>query len=159
MKEKIESKEGFLLMGIAARTSNVEEMKGNGKIPALWQRFYQEGILEKLNQFALTQETIVGYTDFETDDSGLYTIIIGQSVKADTKTIEGFETKLIPKSEYLQIDTEQGNIQTIGIEAWTKIWKDQPLRERRAFKSDLEIYGVEAMNPEQAKFSIWLGLK
>jgi predicted transcriptional regulator YdeE len=49
MKETILFKENFQLMGISERTSNAEEMKGNGKIPMLWQRFYSEGIIQKLN--------------------------------------------------------------------------------------------------------------
>jgi predicted transcriptional regulator YdeE len=159
MKETILFKENFQLMGISERTSNAEEMKGNGKIPMLWQRFYSEGIIEKLSPFAISSEIIVAYTDFESDDSGIYTIIIGQSVKSDANQLDGFELKSIPKSDYLQIDTEQGNIQTIGINAWSKIWESQPLRERRSFKADLEIYGKEAQNPDKAKFSIFLGLK
>src|SRR5258708_3469909 len=39
---------GFLVIGIEARTTNAKEATAEGMIPRQWQRFFQEGILEKI---------------------------------------------------------------------------------------------------------------
>ena len=67
--------------------------------------------------------------------------------------------KKIHRCNYLQISTEWGPLQKIGVAAWMKIWEDQPLKTKRAYRADLEIYGVDAVNPENARFEILLSLK
>lgn len=159
MKHKIISKEQFTLMGIAARTNNQSEMSGNGKIPALWAKFYSENIPGKLENIRTSEEIVVAYTEFETDETGEYTIVIGQQVKENSEIIPGLVKKKISASQYLEIPTETGNIQTIVVEAWQKIWKDQPLKPKRKYAADLEVYGAEAQDPNHAKVNIYLSIR
>lgn len=159
MKENIMNLEAFTLVGISTRTTNAAEMAGDGEIPKLWQRFYGEGVIQQIPNALKPGEIIAAYTDFESDDTGAYTLIIGAAVAPGTKAPAGMVTKEVSASPYLRIPTERGSLAEIGVAAWVKIWQNQPLRSARAFRCDLEIYGAAAANPDDAEFDIYLGLK
>lgn len=149
----------ILLAGIAARTRNSDEMSGAGKIPALWQRFYSEGILNKIPDQKSPGEILAAYTDFETDETGEYTIIVGASVNSAPPVSSGLVLKEIPGGKYRKITTERGPIETIVMKAWEKIWADSDLKKNRNYFADLEIYGADATDPEDARIEILLGVR
>ena len=62
----------MMIAGIDVYTSNKEEFSGNGKIPALWARFYSENILDKIPNKKNDFTIIAAYTDIETDENGPY---------------------------------------------------------------------------------------
>jgi predicted transcriptional regulator YdeE len=159
MKENIHQLESFILVGISTRTTNAAEMTGAGETPKLWQRFYSEGVIQQIPGALRPGEIIAAYTDFESDDTGPYTLIIGAAVRPGTKAPAGMALKEVRAARYLRVGTERGRLAEIGVAAWVKIWQDQPLRNERAFECDLEIYGAAAANPEDAQFDIYLGLK
>lgn len=158
MNQDIHNRKAFTMIGIDTRTTNADEMKGMGKIPQLWQRFYSEGVIQRIPDVVRPGEIIAAYTDFESDDTGPYTLIIGAAVKTGTLPPAGMIVKEVAAARYLRISTERGKLAEIGVAAWIKIWQNQPLRSERAFLCDLEIYGAEATNPEDARFDIYLGL-
>lgn len=166
MKPTNESKPGIQveknelkLIGIKGRTENGKEMQGQGIIPLFWERFYSEEIIEKIPNKSGTGEIITVYCEYESDDSGPYSFFIGVEVNSFDIIPEGMESLLVPKSKYLEISTQTGKLQEIGIQAWQTIWQNQSLRESRGFISDLEIYAADAKNPENARFDIYLGMK
>jgi predicted transcriptional regulator YdeE len=159
MKNTIVNKDTFNIIGISARTTNLNEISGHGEIPKLWNRFYTEGIAHKIPGKISRGEIIAAYTDFTSDENGEYTIIIGCETEPDIIPPEGMIGKKINKCNYLQISTEWGSLQKIGVAAWMKIWQDQPLKSQRVYRADLEIYGKDAANPEMARFDILLSLK
>ena len=155
----IVEKNEIQLIGIKGRTSNEKEMQGHGIIPGFWNRFYSEQIIGKIPNKSGDGSVIAVYCEFETDDSGPYSFFIGVEVDSFADIPEGMESLLIPESEYLKISTQTGKLQEIGIQAWQKIWQNQPLREKRSFAADLEVYADDARDPEYARFDIYLGLK
>ena len=81
--------ETMYVVGISADTNNADEMAGRGKIPALWQRFYEEGIGDRIPNRVAPQGVAVLYTDIESDENGPYRIIIGALVKDPVDVPEG----------------------------------------------------------------------
>ncbi|MCD4770212.1 MAG: GyrI-like domain-containing protein [Bacteroidales bacterium] len=147
------------LIGIKGRTNNEVEMQGQGIIPRFWDRFYSEQIIGKIPNKSGNGTVIAVYCEFESDDSGPYSFFIGVEVDSFADIPEGMESLLIPKSKYLEISTQRGKLQEVGIQAWQKIWQNQPIRENRSFIADLEVYSADAQNPENARFDIYLGMK
>ncbi len=152
-------KEELMLIGIKGRTSNEKEMKGEGIIPTFWNRLYSEQIINKISNKSGLETVIAAYCDFETDDSGPYSFFIGVEVDSFDDIPEGLESLLVQKSKYLEISTQWGKLQEIGIQVWKTIWQNQPLRENRSFIADLEVYSTDARDPENARFDIYLGIK
>lgn len=68
--------DAFTIVGISARTNNAQEIAGKGIIPQQWQKFFKEGILEKIPNKASPTIYAV-YTDYESDRNGEYTFLIG----------------------------------------------------------------------------------
>ncbi|TGM56848.1 GyrI-like domain-containing protein [Leptospira vanthielii] len=146
------------LVGIKARTSNREEMSGNGKIASLWQRFWEEGILSQIQSRSNLSEFIVTYTDFESDENGEYTILIGACVDAVDVLPHHLTSVTIPASDYIQVPTPWGPIAEIGIETWKAIWSEEKFKKNRSYKADLEVYGANAKDPNHSQFDIYLGI-
>ena len=116
----IETKE-MKIIGISAITKNADEMSGKGKIPALWQRFFEEKILEKIPNKKSPTNMAVVYTDFESDETGIYRIIIGAEVTESEDIPNDMVLRNVPQGRYAKFTTEKGSLSFIGIEAWKKI--------------------------------------
>ncbi|PKA11647.1 GyrI protein [Leptospira meyeri] len=151
--------ESMVLVGITARTSNAKEMTGNGKIATLWQRFWEEGILSQIPDPLVPSEIVVAYTEFETDENGEYTILIGTKVGSANSLPPHLTAISVSESDYLQVPTEWGPISEIGINTWKKIWSEEKYRKNRSYKIDLEIYGANAKDPNHSQFDIYLGIR
>lgn len=147
------------LVGIKVRTSNREEMAGKGKIPALWQRFWGEGILSQIPNQTNPSEFMVTYTEFESDENGEYTILIGAAVESVGDLKDHLTSITIPASDYIQVPTGWGPIAEIGIAAWKTIWSEEKFRKNRSYIADLEVYGLNAKDPNHSQFDIYLGIK
>ncbi|MCW7470581.1 GyrI-like domain-containing protein [Leptospira kanakyensis] len=147
------------LVGIKTRTSNAEEMSGNGKIAALWGKFLGEGILSQIPNRIHPSEWMVAYTEFESDETGAYTMLIGASVNKVETLKPGFDSIQIPGSEYLKVPTNWGPISTIGLDTWKTIWSEEQYKKSRSYIADLEIYGANASDPNHSQFDIYLGIK
>ena len=65
----------------------------------------------------------------------------------------------IAAAHYLQLTTARGALPEIGIEAWSRIWQDRDLKARRTFAADLELYGPDARDPQDATFDILIGIE
>ncbi|MCW7459221.1 effector binding domain-containing protein [Leptospira bandrabouensis] len=151
--------ESMVLVGITTRTSNAKEMAGNGKIAALWQRFWEEGILSQIPNPLVTSEIVVAYTEFETDENGEYTILIGTKVSTLDSLPPHLTAIRVAASDYLHVPTDWGPISEIGINTWKKIWSEETYRKNRSYKTDLEIYGTNAKDPNHSQFDIYLGIR
>ena len=158
---KIVHQEEFWLVGIDARTSGEREMSGDGVIPGLWQKFYQEHILEKIPSKA-DQSVYAVYTDYSRDRMGEYTVVIGAKVKDKTDAPPGMVLKRIPPGKYAVLTSEKGPAATVIPAAWQRVWaledKDQ-LGGKRAYKVDYELYSSATMDPQNTQAELYVGLK
>jgi predicted transcriptional regulator YdeE len=144
----------FSIIGIAVRTSN-ENGKAVKDIPALWQQFMSNGLLEKIPN-KLSHDIYCLYTDYEKDHTKPYTTIIGCKVAHLNEVPEGMIGKAITSGSYDK-QVVKGNInEGLVYNAWLKIW-DSKLE--RVYSTDFEIYGEKAMDPNQAEVDIFVAIK
>jgi predicted transcriptional regulator YdeE len=147
------------IAGIDVLTSNAQEFSSAGKIPALWDRFFSQNILDKIPEKKNGMSLIAAYTDIETDENGPYRFVIGAEVSSFDNLPEDYYRLSVPKAYYAERITEEGSFSTVGIECWKKIWADDALRKRRSYETDLEIYDLEHFSVQETRFSIYVGVK
>lgn len=137
------------LMGLSIRTRNEVEMTpGAGKIPGLWESFYQN-IAPKL----ATGTTVYGiYSNYESDHTGLFNLsaaVATSDLPSESKDCVASE---IQAGRYLKFraktPSEDPVKQVIGL--WQQVWAyfaDDGCAHQRAYTSDFECYqgsqGVE----------------
>lgn len=155
---EVTKKSPMKLIGITGRTSNKVEMSGQGIIPAMWNRFSTETLAANIPNQKGTGEIVAAYYNIESDDRSPYNFFIGMEVTTFENIPEEMISLEVPSGSFLKVTTEQGSLQTIGIETWRKIWESDELRKQRRFDVDLEIYGKEATNPDNGRFDIYIGI-
>src|SRR5438105_1741818 len=90
----------FAVIGLTTRTSNQRETSGESRIGPLWQKFLQDG---GISIPGVLDETITYsvYTNYESDHTRAYDVILGKSVSDLRKTPDGMRGIEIPAAEYL----------------------------------------------------------
>lgn len=143
----------FSVIGIAIRTTN-ENNQAAQDIPALWQKFMSENIIEQIpNKIKKTLYCI--YTDYEKDHTKPYTTILGCKVSNLEQIPEGMVGQTFAAGNYEQHTTKGNIMQGIVFEAWLKIWN---LDISRAFTADFEVYDERTQNPTDAEVDIFLAV-
>lgn len=145
------------IIGIELKTTN-ENSKAFEEIPPFWQRFFQEGIIEKIPNKTSTDVYAV-YTKFENEgenNEGIYSLIIGCSVSSLNDTPKGFVSTVIPESDYALFELETGKPEKVG-ETWQKIWKmsekDIDFNQKRTYLSEFEQY------QSSGEINIYIGMR
>ena len=151
----------FTVIGISARTGNAQEAAGNSVIAKQWDKFYKEGILDKIPN--KTDPAIyVVYSDYASDRNGDYTYIIGAKVSHASTVPLGMVAKTVSAGKYAVVTSERGPIPKVIVEAWQRIWslEDQgQLGGKRAYKTDFEVYDQRASDPQDSQIDIYVGVK
>ena len=151
----------FNVIGISARTNNAQEAAGNSVIAKQWEKFFKEGILDRIPDKE-DSATYVVYCDYAGDRNGDYTYIIGAKVSGASPVPPGMVAKTVLAGKYAVITSERGPIPKIIVEAWQRIWslEDQAqLGGKRAYKTDFEVYDQRAQNPQDSQIDIYVGVK
>ncbi len=161
MTPKIIQQPGFDIIGIAARTNNAREMSGTGVIGAQWQRFLQEGVLDKIPNRA--DATIYAlYTGYASDRNRDYDYVLGARVTSPNEVPAGMVLKHVPAGRYAVVTSDKGpGFQVVPV-AWQRVWKmedDGSLGGTRAYLTDFEVYDQRARDPQAAQVDIYTGLK
>lgn len=100
------------------------------------------------------------YTDFESDDRGPYTTLIGALVaEVPTELPDGLLARSTPAGQYQRFTSSRGPLAQTTMALWQQIWKDDELRTRRSFAGDLELYDERAQDPTNAQFDVLIALK
>lgn len=149
----IQEKEELTIVGISLRTTN-ENGQAMKEIPEFWQKFMEENIQQKISN--IVNPTIYAlYTDYESDHTKPYSMILGYQV-ADLDNIpEELTVKIIPASKYA-VFTAKGNLtQDAVYNSWKEIWETDL---DRAYKTDVEVYGEKAINPTNGEAEIFVSL-
>ncbi len=142
------------IIGISVRTSN-QNGQAAMDIPALWQRFFQEGVKERIPNLS-SNEIYCIYTHYEGDYTQPYTTILGCEVSSFEDIPEDFTTLEINMGNHTKI-VAKGNINDgLVFKEWQKIWSSDL---DRAYVADYEVYGQKAQNPENAEVEIYVGLR
>ena len=134
--KKITQKKSILIVGIELRTSNLEAMQ---TIPPFWQKFYQEGILQKISN-KVSDNVFAVYTNFENEgknNEGIYSLIIGAEVTEVQALPKNFVSTIVKPSKRAVFEVEKGHPEKVG-EKWQEIWGMTDLE--KSYISDYELY-------------------
>lgn len=143
----------FHIIGISVRTTN-ENAQSTKDIPALWEQFMQEQILEKIPN-KLDNTIYCMYTDYEKDHTRPYTTLIGCRVSSLDEIPENMTGKTISAAPYHKY-TVKGNLQqNIVYNAWLKIWNEDL---KRSYIADFETYDPTKQTPENAEVEIFIAV-
>jgi predicted transcriptional regulator YdeE len=143
MKPEVISVAEMAIAGIEVRTSNSEEANaGTAKIPRLWQRFRQDGIIGRIPGVVPNACPVGVYTRYESDQAGAFTLIAGVQVQdAGVALPDGVTTAIIPSGRYLCFSAH-GPMPQVVVQTWGAIWDyfaHAPEHER-AYRVDFESY-------------------
>ena len=156
--EKVTLGAPIQVVGFSVRTTNAAEAKGNGEIPKLWNRFFQEHLGDKIPH-RVGQSMIVVYSDYASDQNGEYTYLLGAPVDSLEGTPKDLTVRTIPAGSYAVLTTPAGPPQQTLPAIWTKIWgmSEAELGGKRSFIADYETYD-DFSNPESMQVGIHIGL-
>jgi len=160
-KPTMTQQDEFLIVGMEARTNAAKEMSDQGIIPQLWQRFMQEGTLQKIPNKA-DQNLYVIYTAFSDKRSGDYSVVIGARVTDKSQVPEGLVLKTVPAGKYLIFQSEQGPAWEVIPAAWKKLADTEDkgqLGYTRAYQADYEVYDLKTFNPQNLRAELHIGVK
>lgn len=145
------------IIGIELKTTN-ENGKAFEDIPPFWQKFYQEGIIEKIPNKA-SSDVYAVYTNFENEgknSKGVYSLIIGCPVSNLKSVPDGFVSTILPKSRYAVFESAKGKLDQVG-ETWQKIWNlsetDRAFDQNRSYQSEFELY------QPSGEINIYIGMR
>lgn len=162
MQETILRKAAFNLIGISIRTGyDVEFNQKKGLISSCVQKYFHQGLFNKIPHRKNPGTTICAYTDYESDYKGAYTYFIGEEVKAlPEKLPEGFEVLSIPGQIYKKFTTPPGPMPEVIIDGWKAIWALSPeqIGGRRRYHIDFELYDDRANDHNKVVADIYIGI-
>lgn len=138
------------VIGIQIRTSNEECMK---TMPALWQKFFKDGCLEKIPN-RTNQEILAVMTAYEADHTKPYTYIVGCQVSSLDIVPEDMVSIVIPASSYA-VYRSQGPFPTALQDAWRAIWESGL---PRSYLYDFEVYSPGFNPSQECHVPIYIGL-
>jgi predicted transcriptional regulator YdeE len=145
-------RDSFEVVGIEGRTTNAREMGPGGLIPQMWTQLGKEHLLEKIPH-RLGSDTIVLYTDYESDKDGAYTYVLGAKVSEAENVPAGMVARSVPAGEYAAFVSEDRSPQSV-VSVWQRIWKLEDSKElRRAYKTDVELH-----KPDKS-LEVYVGVK
>ena len=152
--------DAFDVIGIAARTTNLDEAGPNGVIPRFWRRVFTEKLLDQIPN-RIDSDIIALHTEYASDEKGAYTFVLGARVKAGTAAPEGMRSVHVPAAGYFVFPTDRGPVEKVVPAEWQVIWNAFPsgAPAQRAFQADFELYGKSAADPKNSQAYIYVGLK
>tara|TARA_R110002073_G_scaffold4213_1_gene28007 strand:+ start:147490 stop:147936 length:447 start_codon:yes stop_codon:yes gene_type:complete len=145
--------ESFKIMGIAVRTTN-ENNSAQTAINNLWNQWFVDKVADRIPN-KVSDAIYNMYTEYESDEHGYYTTILGCSVTTLASIPKGLVGKVIPKSNYKTFVSE-GKLPDCVVKTWETIWG---LKFNRSYMADFDVYDLEKMDPENAKVKTYLSIK
>ena len=161
MEPRVVEQPEFSVIGIQVRTSNAKEVTGGGAIPKQWERFFKEGIANKIpNKVDSTVYAV--YTNYASDYNGEYDFIIAMKVSRVSDIPPGMVAKKVPKGRYAIVTSAKGPVAQVVPQAWQRVYSlddNKQLGGARAYKADFELYDQRSQNPQDSQVDLYLGLK
>jgi predicted transcriptional regulator YdeE len=143
----------FYVIGIWVRTTN-QNGQSQKDIGELWGK-YMQGNIEAKIQNKVSGDTYCVYTDYESDETGKYTTLLGYKVSSLDSIPPGMIGITVPKSTY-RVYTSTGKLPDCVVNTWMNIWKTDI---NRKFAADFDVYGTKAKNQSNAEVGTFLSVK
>lgn len=145
---------GFNIIGIDCRTTN-ENDQAVDDINALWQRFFEDAIGDKIPD-RIGDAIYAVYTGYEGDHTKPYRFMLGCQVQQNTKAPADMVQHFIPESRY-GVFASIGEQPASLVKTWQGIWDMESLP--RAFTTDFEVYGPRFFEPNLHEVLIHIALE
>jgi predicted transcriptional regulator YdeE len=146
------------VIGIAIRTTNADEMDPTkGRIPGIWQRFFQEAIMGRIPNKVPHAHPVAVYTDYEDGDTSEYTMIVGCEVVSLDDVPAGMIGVTVPARTYAKFTSNEPGPRGIQ-DAWRQVREHftTSSHEARAFIADFEEIGPGEDGAPQAAVCVVL---
>jgi predicted transcriptional regulator YdeE len=152
------------LVGITTRTNNTQIFEVDpqtNKIAATVQKYFNNGLSEKIKARHNPGTTFCVYTNYESDVNGDYTYFIGEQVNSFEDIDKEFEMLTIPMQNYAKFTNQPGPMPTVCIDMWQNIWKmnASDLGGERAYIADFEVYDERSRDHNNVTLDIYIGIK
>jgi predicted transcriptional regulator YdeE len=160
MNPRAVQQEGFTVVGIAVRTSNVQQATPERPIGKQWERLFKEGILAAIPN--KTDGNIVAlYTEYASDKDGEYTYVLGARVTKVESLPAGMVAKNVPAGRYAVFTSERGPVQRVVVEMWQRVWATpkSAMGGDRSYRADFEVYDQRAQNPADSVVDLYIGIR
>ncbi len=130
------------IAGISVRTNNkVESNPKKAVLPALWNRFFDEDILDQIPD-KIPNSPIYGvYSEYESNVKGTYTVTAGVEAFGPEIKKNGFNLTKIEAGEYL-LFKGRGPLPEVVANTWQEVWSyfTKNTEFKRLYKTDFELY-------------------
>jgi predicted transcriptional regulator YdeE len=135
----------FAVLGFTTRTTNQREMSGESRIAPLW-RDYLNGGDKAIPGVADPSLTFSIYTNYESDHTGAYDVILGKPVSVLEPAPGILRGVAIPAAQYAVFPAAGATPDGIQA-AWMAVYQyfDGRKIPRRAFSIDFERYSAEGV--------------
>lgn len=150
------------LVGITCRTNNVSETNPfTAKISPIVQKYFHQGLFEKISQRKMPGTTYCAYTNYESDFNGDYTYFIGEVVTSFDNIPTDFVTLVIPPQHYVKFTNGPKPMPDVCIDAWQEILAMPPavLGGARNYIADFEVYDERSRDHANVTLDIYIGVK
>lgn len=152
------------LVGITTRTNNAQIFERDpltNKIAATVQKYFHNGLSEKIKDRKNPGTTLCVYTNYESDVNGDYTYFIGEEVTSFENIDKEFEALTIPAQNYAKFTNQPGPMPAVCIDMWQNIWKmnASDLGGERAYIADFEVYDERSTDHTNVTLDIYIGIK
>lgn len=144
----------FKVIGIGVRTDNGH---GNAEqaIPALWKNFMANGLQSKIPN-KISEEILSLYTNYESDHTKPYDVILGCKVDSLDHIPEGMVGQAFDGGTYVNHVSKGDMTQGAVINTWLEIWNSNL---DRTYTADFEVYGEKAADPTNAEVDILVAVR
>ena len=116
--------EAFAVTGREARTTNAQEMSGQGVISRMWGECVRG-----------SEPIIAVYSEYESDKNVPYNFLLG------AKAEDGVGERQVESGVYIVFQGEGDNAAEMVSRMWQHVWHlEQAGAMRRAYKTDFELY-------------------
>jgi predicted transcriptional regulator YdeE len=153
-------KSGFSAVGLACRCDNMAQNCQGDLVSELWSRYFDDRLLQQtVVPHRIDRGEFVGvFYDFETDEKGPCSLLIGQRVFDIEDVPQGMMWVKVPSRKYAVFTREIGardDLAQAWDQAWQEVWMHfgEPGRLCRANDFDVEMHS----NPN--KIELWMSIK
>ena len=144
----------LVIVGTATRTSL---QTAPTDIPALWQTFMQQDLVNSLPRRSDDASIYAVYCDYESDFSGPYTMVLGVAVDAHAAVPAHTRRARIPRGQFASFRAE-GDPRQIIWQTWQHINERWDRRADRRYIADFERYAPESAGGDSVKADVVVGL-